>query len=298
MVSEVSVSAVAAMRARPGFAAAMREHARGVVALFRGNSLLNLLMNDRARALFMVVALYLHHHGRGDGKPGLTVGALKELCVRLDLCSRGRCEAMLAVLRAAGYLAPAASDDKRRRVLVPTDRLVALQTERWRAHFDAIEIVVPEVARYRALLGRPDFVAAFIGALGEPYIAGFRMLHHAPRLFPFVERNGGVAVLFALALEGAEEGPFPPTQPVRLSINALSTQFGVSRKHVLTLLRDLEAEGLMRRGPEPDRVTFLPPLRDGLETMTATIFVYFIQAGTRAAAAIETAELATDEPAR
>lgn len=286
MVSEVSVSAVAAMRARPGFAAAMRRQARGVVALFRSNTLLNLLMNDRARALFMIVAFYLHHHGRSDGKPGLTVGALKELCVRLDLCSRGRCEAMLAVLRAAGYLVPAESDDKRVRVLVPTEKLVALQVERWRTQFDAIEMVVPEVAQYRGLLERPDFVSAFVGALGEPYIAGFRMLHHAPRLFPFVERNGGVAVLFALALEGPKEGPFPPTEPVRLSINALATQFGVSRKHVLTLLRDLEAEGLMRRGPEPDRATFLPALREGLEIMTATIFVYFVQAGERALAGV------------
>ncbi|WP_272840569.1 hypothetical protein [Rhodoplanes sp. TEM] len=264
----------------------MRTHANGVVALFRGNTVLNLLMNDRARALFMLVALYLHHHGGGDGRPGLTVGALKDMCVKLALCSRGRCEAMLAVLRAAGYLEPAADPDRRRRLLVPTERLLDLQKKRWEAHFAALAEVVPAASRFSAALARPEFVPAFVGALGEPYIAGFRLLQHAPCLASISDRNGGIPVLFALALEGPEDGPFPPTEPVRLSINALATQFGVSRKHVLTLLRELEAGGLLVRGPEPDRVTFRPPLREGLELLTATIFVFFVQAGERALAAI------------
>jgi hypothetical protein len=275
MTVEVSNQAIAALRGRSGFAEAMRADAQTTVTLFRGNILVNTLMNDRARALFVLAAFYLHHGGTAEGRPGLTVGALKDLCVGLGLCSRGRCEAMLALLRAGGYFAPAPQDDRRRRPLVPTAKLVALQVERWRGHFAAIAKVLPEIRRCVPALDDPAFVRAFMLALGDGFVGGFRVLAHAPDLALFAERNAGIPILYALALEGGEEGPFPPAVPVRLSINRLATQFTVSRKHVLTLLRDAEAAGLLLRGPEPDRLTLLPRVRDGLEQFFAAVFLYF-----------------------
>lgn len=293
MVSEVSLADIAEMRRRPGFAAAMRLHARAIVTLFYGNSLLNVLMNDRARAIFMLVALYLHVGGRDGDGPGLTVGALKDLCVALDLCSRGRCEAMLALLRAAGYFEAVPHADRRRRLLAPTEKLFALQHARWLAHVGALEKIDPSARRHRAVLDDPAFVRAFVRELGGPYVAGFRLLDHAPDLCLFVDRNAGLPILFALALEGPEEGPFPPVAPVRLSINALATRFAVSRKHVLTLLRDAERDGLVLRGPEQDRITMLPRLRDGFESLLATILVYVSRAAERASVEVGAAELAS-----
>lgn len=283
---EVSVEAIAALRRREGFVEAMRANARANLMLFRGNSLLNTLMNDRARAVFMLVALYLHFAGTPDGRHGLTVGALKDMCVRLDLCSRGRCEAMLAILRAAGCFEAAPHDDRRRRPLVPTAKLIALQKERWRTQLGAAVKVIPAARAHIAAIDDPDFVRRFVLALGEPFIGGFRLIQHAPDLLMFADRSAGVPILFSLALEGPEDGVFPPDGPVRLSINKLATQFGVSRKHVLTLLRDAEAQGLLSRGVEnPDRVTLLPRLRDGLEILLATIFLYLTGAAERALAA-------------
>jgi hypothetical protein len=66
-------------------------------------------------------------------------------------------------------------------------------------------------------------------------------------------------IVLSLTLAGAADDPFPPAEPVPLSINALATTFSVSRKHVLTLLRDAESEGLLARGgASNDQVTILP----------------------------------------
>jgi hypothetical protein len=261
--------ALSGLRGREGFQAAMLAAARSTVALYRGNRLLNSLMNDRARALFAHVALYLHF----VSEPGLTVGAMKELCVRLGLCGPGRCEAVLALMRAAGLFIAAPHADRRRRLLVPTEKLIALQCERWAAHLEAMRLVMPKAEHYCAALGDEVFVRAFVISLVEKFIAGLRVLDHAPGLEMFAERNAGMVILFSLALAGPAEGPFPPTAPVPLSINALATTFSVSRKHVLTLLRDAEAHGLLARGgPGNDEINLLPSARESLEMLFATMF--------------------------
>jgi hypothetical protein len=278
-----SPDAIAALRRQPGFSRAIRSSAASAVALYQSSRPLNALLNDRARALFGHVALYLHHHGVEAGEPGLTVGAMKALCVQLDLCSRGRCEAMLALMRATGLLAPAPDPDRRKRLLVPTEKLVALHLVRWDAHFAAMRGVLPEAADYSDALADPDFVRAFVVALGRRFVAGLRVLDSAPELGSLAERNAGIVILFSLALGGDDNGPFPPREPVPLSINALAKRFSVSRKHVLTLLRDAEGQGLLLRcGPADSEIVLLSPGRDAIEAMLATMFLYLAQCGDEA----------------
>ncbi len=256
----------------------MQAAAQCAVDLYRADRLLNALMNDRARALFTHVALYLHYADAEGGKPGLTVGAMKELCTQIGLCSRGRCEAMLAVMRAAGMFASVANPDRRRRPLVPTERLLALHRERWGAHFRAMSAAIPEAAAYQAALDDPRFIRSFVRELGRRYIAGMRVLDSAPELGEIAERNAGMMILYSLALAGSNDDAFPPHRPVPLSINALATRFSVSRKHVLMLLRDAEAqEMLMRGGPANNEITFLPRGRQALEMMFASLFLYMAE---------------------
>jgi hypothetical protein len=273
-----SLSAVTALRSHPRFQTALREETQGTVALYRSNRILNSLMNDRARALFTHAALYLHYIGGADGKPGLTAGAMKDICVELGLCSRGRCEAMLALMRAAGLFAAVSHPDRRLRAFAPTEKLFALHRERWGEHLKAMRHILPEGENYFAALGDPHFVKAFVIALTQTYIAGLRLITHAPELALFVERNAGIVILYSLALAGPAEGPFPAVAPVPLSINALANSFSVSRKHVLTLLRDAEAQGLLARGGSAnDRITLLPPVREALEKFLATMFLFLAQ---------------------
>ncbi|MGC2777811.1 MAG: hypothetical protein WA418_19465 [Bradyrhizobium sp.] len=270
--------AVNRMRSHPGFAAAMRTSAASAVALYRGDRILNALLSDRARALIPHVALYLHFAEERDGGLGLTVGAMKEMCVRLELCSPGRCEAMLALMRAVGLLAAIPHLGRRRRPLVPTDKLVRLHKDRWGAQFDAMSAVIPAAMAYRAALSDPAFIKTFVLELGRRFIAGLRMLESAPELEPFAERTAGMVILFSLALGGGVDHPFPPDGPVPLSINGLATRFSVSRKHVLTLLRDAEEKGLLARGgTRNDVLTILRPGREAIERMLATMFLYMAE---------------------
>jgi DNA-binding MarR family transcriptional regulator len=270
-------AAVDALRAHPRFAEAARAAAAGLVAHYEGNRLLNQLMNDRGRVLFTHHAVYLHFSRTpGDAGSGLTVSRMKDLCVETQLCSRGRVEVMLGLLRAAGYLAPASDPaDRRRRVLVPTDKLLALHKQRFDMHFAAMESVLPEASAARAAFDDPEFMPAFARILGRHFRAGLRLLSHAPELLLFAERNAGMVILFSLLLAGEADDVFPPARPVPVSISALAAKFSVSRKHVLTLLRDAEREGFLQRtGDRHEHVVLLPRVRDGAQTFFATMFLY------------------------
>ncbi|MGT2434513.1 hypothetical protein ACU4GH_00130 [Bradyrhizobium betae] len=275
----LSPDAVAELRRHAYFPRAMRASAEGMVAIYRTNRLLNLLLSDRARALFTHVALYLHFRGAEPGQPGLTAGAMKDLCAQLGLCSRGRCEALLVLMRAGGLLTAAPDPDRRKRLLAPTEKLLALHRARWGLHFEAMQGLVPQAADYLAAIrSDPAFTEAFAIALGRRFVAGLRVLDNAPDLEPFAERNAGFVILFSLALSGNMSDGFPPAAPVQLSINALARNFAVSRKHVLSLLREAEARQLlMRSGTAHNEVSLLPRGRNALETMFATMYLYLAQ---------------------
>jgi hypothetical protein len=278
-----SPAAIAALRAHPGFQAAMREDVRTTLALYRANRLINSVMNDRARALFTQVALHLHFAPRPDGKSRLTISAMKDCCTENGLCSRGRCEAMLLLMRASGFFAAAPNDDKRRRPLVPTEKLLSLQRERWAGHFVAMRHVLPEADTYLALLRDPAFVANYGFELGGGWLSGVRVLEHSKDLLVLTERSAGMMLLYALCAAARADGPFPPADPVPLSINALATSFAVSRKHVLTLIRDAEEAGLLARGGTGNsEIAIQPRAREGLEAFFASMFLYLAGCAERA----------------
>lgn len=278
--SRPTLSDVAAIRAHPSFGAAMRADAVSIVGLYRGNRLLNALMNDRALALFTLAALYLHYAGAAERRAGLTISSMKALCARIDLCSGGRCEATLALMRFAGFFAVAPGVDRRSRPLVPTEKLYALQRARLRVHLSAMTSIMPEAADYVAALEDPAFVRRLVMSLSRDFIDGTRMIQHVPEMETIVDRKAGLLILLSLALAGPEGTSFPPAEPVPLSISALAKTYSVSRKHVLTLLRDAEAQGLLARGVDTtDRVVFLPRGRAALETFFATIFAFFARCG-------------------
>jgi DNA-binding GntR family transcriptional regulator len=65
---------------------------------------------------------------------------------------------------------------------------------------------------------------------------------------------------------------------VRISISELARRFSVSRVHVLRLLRDAAAEGLVARsGAGQEAVTILPPLSRALRDGVAIFFLLFAQ---------------------
>jgi len=270
--------AIAALRAQPGFPQAMRASARGLVAMYQGSRLLNLLMDDRARLLFGCFALHLHFsRDPADPASGLTPGRMKAYCAELDICSAGRAVTMLALMRFAGYLAPDPNvSDRRQRRLVATDKLATLLAERWRLHFAAMAPLFPDGAALRDAMDNPAFLPPLMRAMHHRFVAGFRFLTHAPGLGLFGERDAGMLILASLIAAGEADDTVPPTRPVRVSISALSRRFTVSRAHVLKLIRDAVRDGFIARvGAEGEQIAFLPRLAEAAPNVLATMYLFF-----------------------
>jgi hypothetical protein len=279
-----------AARAHPAFPEAARKVATGFVDLYQGNRLLNTIVNDRGRMLVGYFAIYLHLFGPPDDPtPGLTVSRMKKLCSELGICSPGRAETMLILMRMFGHLeaAPAVAD-RRRRLLVPSRRLLESVQVRWQMQFEAMAQVLPEIAAASAVVRQADFTAALIRLLGERFIAGLRLVEHAPGFELFADRNAGVLIAYSLLLSGERGDAFPPQRPVRLSISAAARRFGVSRVHVRKLLRDAEEQGYLGRAGSADGEVLLQPrFMDATLDFIAGAFLYL---GHCAVTAVDEAE--------
>lgn len=273
-----SPEAIAAVRAQEGFGAAIRASAAGLVAMYQGGHLLNWLMDDRGRLLFGYLALYLHAtRDPADGSSGLTPTRMKAMCVEFDVCSPGRAGAMLSLMRFSGYLTPDIEIvDKRQRRLVATEKLYDLLRARWRLHMSAMVPLFPDGAALLAALDDPAFDHALVIAMVDRFRSGFRLVHSAPGLGLFGERNAGMLILTSLIAAGAEDDTVPPQRPVPISIAALARRFKVSRPHVLKLIRDAADEGFLERvGADNSMVVLKPRLVEATQNFFATSYLFF-----------------------
>lgn len=263
----------------------MRMSAAGIVALYEGGRLLNWLMDDRARLLFGYFALHLDlSRDPSDPTSGLTPTRMKVFCAELGICSPGRATAMLSLMRFTGYLTPdLQGSDRRQRRLVATDRLLDLLSARWRLHFTAMAPLMPDGDALLTALDEPGFAPALVFAMVERFQFGFRFMTHAPGLGLFGERNAGMLILASLLTAGAPDDTMPPRRAVPLSISALARRFGVSRPHVLKLIRDASEDGSIERfGPDGDQVLIRAQLAEAAQNFFATMYLFFADCGREA----------------
>lgn len=253
-----------AIIAHPAFPLAVAQLVGEISALYSGNRLLNRVLSDRGRNMFGLMVLYLDALPPAEGG-GLTAARIVALCTSTGLCSRGRAKAMLALMRWGGYLTSAApAEDRRMKPLMPQEKLVALQHQRWRLVFEAGSAFDPDLARLAPRLADAAFTRVLAVLLGEAFLSGFRPVSAAPELEDLVDRDGGLMVLLALftAESTREEPP---------SIANLSRRFHLSRAHVLDLLRLSEERGLVERGVRgTGRLS--PRGRDAIERFFSCIF--------------------------
>jgi DNA-binding MarR family transcriptional regulator len=272
-----SAEAIAMLRAHPRFPEAARVVAEGMLGLYQGNRLLNTLVNDRGRMLIGYCALYLHYFSDpNDPLSGLTVSRMKQLCLEQSICSAGRAEAMLMVMRLFGYLEQAPNTgDRRLRLLAATERLVASHQERWERAFGAMTYVMPEAEAMLAVVRDEAFTRNLVREVFGHFARGVRILDYAPDLALFADRNSGMMIMFSLLTAGGDHDTFPPAKPVSVSISAVSRRFGVSRVHVRKLIRDAEQQGFLERAAgADDRIVLRPQMTEAALNFFATIFLF------------------------
>lgn len=274
-VAPPTAEAIAALRLHPRFPEAFGAAIGDLVAVYRRNRIVNQVLSDRGRVVFGILAMYLHF---SPDTGGLTASGMKALCTETELCSPGRATALLSLMRFAGYVTSAPHAlDRRVRLLIPTERLIEDHKQRLRGELLALALLMPEGEIGLSRLGDADFIAEMACCFGEAYRFGFRMLDHAPELYPLAERHTGLIILMSLLLEREPGDTLPPRRSLPISISAISKRFGVSRPHVLKLLRDAAALGMIRFDTEEaQRIEVLPPLADGLQNFVAAVMVLIV----------------------
>jgi DNA-binding MarR family transcriptional regulator len=269
---------IAAIRRLPRFGQAVAAIAADSVEYYQGRWLANRVLNDRARFVMAAVMLFLHYSWRTDvGSSGLTAARLREICVRVGLCSAGRVEAMLLTLRASGYIERVENTkDRRVRRYVPTAKFLDLHHERHRRVLSAIDMLRGDTAYAVRICGGNDDASyrRFILAMGRGYLAGYRIVDAAPVLQNIIDRDVGLPLMLCVLLASPDYAEFAPERFHTTSVAGLARRFNVSRVHVRSVLRDAAAVGLVLRNDDTAQVTAMPALGDAVQSFFASAFVF------------------------
>lgn len=241
----------------------MQSAAAAIVELYRGNWVLNRLVNDRGR--FILGLMIINLHFSADDGSGFTPAQLQEMAGASGVCSPGRITAFLASLRLLGLLRLVPAEDRRLRRLVPMERFLTMHRERWRRLFEALALIDPAGEIAVSGLDRPAFIAGFANALVAAYRSGLRIAQFVPALRASAERDAGLTILLSLLI--AESG----TQSV--SIASLARRFSVSRAHVLAVLREAERAGLAAQAGPRGGYRAGPALVETLRRFFAIMFL-------------------------
>ncbi|HEY4142772.1 MAG TPA: hypothetical protein VGM57_15230 [Pseudolabrys sp.] len=270
--------AMAALRRQPRFRQAAAAIAVDSVEYYQGRWLANRVLNDRARFLLAMFMLFLHYSWRADvANSGLTAARLREICAGVGLCSAGRAEAMLLMMRASGYLERTEDpNDRRVRRYVPTAKFLDLHRERHRRVFSAIDTLTGDTAYATRICGGNDdaLYRRFILTMGHAYLGGYRIVHAAPVLQTIIDRDVGLPLMLCVFLSSPGYAEFAPEKFRTTSVAGLARRFNVSRVHVRSVLRDAAAAGLVLRDEDTAQVTALPALSDAAESFFASAFVF------------------------
>lgn len=237
---------VNAAKAHPQFAQTQRAATEGALAVYDAEPIMQGALRDVGRYVAGLMALHLHATG------GLTLARLRAVCTEVGITGRGRAMAILMMLRMIGYVRQVERPgDARVKVYVPTPSMQAAFRARTRVDLEALAIMEPDLAPVLARFDAPDGFEAFARCAGQALLLALgERRPMKPGLNLFSARAAGVVILYYMML-GAEPGDgFPPSRPIRASINHLAKRFAVSRTHVLRLLREAEREGFLRRAPE------------------------------------------------
>lgn len=245
---------------------------RGALAFADANREFQSLAADAGSFFLCCVALYM------DCTGGITHRRLRAMTGGTGLISAGRATALLWRLRASGMI-EAAPDDSRR--FVATAVIREIMRERLRVEFDPLTLLDPDIASLMARFDAPGIFDALMIQLGEDLMGSAgrpdARLQDMGRL---LAHNCGIMLLYALIEAMGEDTQFPPRGSARVSVSALARRFGLSRSHVLRVLRMIEEMGWLTS--EGDLRTLGPRLGAELRMFHALMALGALRAACRA----------------
>lgn len=224
-----------------GFAEARANYIEGASALYRNAGLVNKAVSTLPRHIIFSGAMRVHaEHVFDPSAPMLTLTRLQKLSADYCGTSAGRVTAQVLLLRKLGFVETRIADDRRQRILEPTEKMV-LADHRWLMSrlaplgpLGLFELTEEERTT-------PEFVLAFRAAysVSVEVMAAFNERH--PMITFFILRDGGFSLLLELLREWQRTGS------TLVTFDAMSTAsaFCVSKSQVWSVLHDAQKQGLI-----------------------------------------------------
>lgn len=248
LAQQLSVSAILA---HPKFPAILLAYADRLLAMRRGERLMNQLLAQRERE-FLGFLLLCQHYAHLEGGPPPTLGRLAVS----GLGSARRVAAFINLLRISGFArATPDPDDKRQRILEPTQRLIDLHRDWTQAAFHQLDrfLETPLLEWHLATDLAFHRRACLIGA--EDIFNGTSF---APGRFPLVDfltpHRGGHLIAASLAQALCAGGQMAESLTIKLPYGKLARRLGVSRSHVLNVFAAAAEKGYLETGDAGRRI--------------------------------------------
>jgi AraC-like DNA-binding protein len=252
--------------AHPRFASARAAHLDAVVALFKADRFTTRMMTDAGMILLRGFLVGFHvTFDPADRATWATPGNLRSALLARGIASSRRIDDLLARFRQASYVVSTdAPGDRRTKLLVPSERLIAHDRAHLAAYHRFLLELVPGLG-YEWVLGDDTGVHRAIRRAGfrNQAQATSALRHEAMRLFLAHDAGYLAFLLVAQAQLSGQSGP---------TWTAMSDDLGVSRSHLRTLFTAAEAVGYVRflagrRRP----VEILPPLWQAYDLFLAGV---------------------------
>ncbi len=224
-----------------GFAEARASFVEGARALYRNAGLVNKAVSTLPRHIIFSGAMRIHaEHVFDASAPELTLTRLQKHSSDYCGISAGRVTAQVLLLRKLGFLETKIANDRRERILEPTEKMVLLD-HRWLISrldplgpFGLFDLTEEERTTR-------EFALAFRAAcsISAEAIAAFNERH--PMITFFILRDGGFSLLLELLRE------WQATGSTRVAFDAMSTAsaFCVSKSQIWSLLHGAQEQGFI-----------------------------------------------------
>lgn len=249
---------VADIVGHPRLAEARKLYLDRFLTLYSGDPFLVRLLIEAGRFLLAHLALILDAvQDPARRETWLTVGLLKQTMALFGVASDRHIDDLIARLCAVGYLEQrVAEQDRRMRLLQPTDKLRAHDRAWLAAHYAPLTVLYPQYDYAPIMQCTPQFHRAYRRISFQFMAVGAEQLSAVPETMMFFRHAAGypiVATLLRAAMERADD-PHAAVPYVNLG-----DQFGVSRTHVRKLFAESEQAGLLElHGRGGHKVTILP----------------------------------------
>ena len=262
--------AAASLRARPGFAAAVRHSTLASLAFYDRAPEQSRACADISALSLGMLAIHL------DANGGLHHRGLRALTGRGGMLSAGRATALLWRMRRLGFIAPDAEFARgKERSYKPLRAMIDAFRARDRIELEALAHIDDRALHVLARYDDDPSLFVRLNSLAIEEVVGAIARGERMELQPL----GGVHYLamgflitIAIAAQAFDDGRATAEGPVTLSLSGLARRFEVSRAHVRRVVKVLETIGLQSDPSDRRRFVLTPAFRARFELYHGLIY--------------------------